>query len=135
MPLKVEIAQLAVLAELMMRGPQTPAELRPRVARMLPIESAEQLNSLLDSLEQRDLIERVPAGRGFRAERVAQRLSPGLHPLDAPASPAVHAAPEDPHAPTRAALATRVTELEATIGRLERQLRGLAQKLGEPLDP
>src|SRR5262245_29442341 len=41
--LKVEIAQLAVLAELMMRGPQTPAELRPRVARMLPIESAEQL--------------------------------------------------------------------------------------------
>jgi uncharacterized protein YceH (UPF0502 family) len=133
--LKVEIAQLAVLAELMMRGPQTPAELRPRVARMLPIESAEQLNSLLDSLEQRDLIERVPAGRGFRAERVAQRLSPGLHPLDAPASPAVQAAAEDPHAPTRAALAARVTELEATVGRLEQQLRGLAQKLGEPLEP
>ena len=37
--LKIEIAQLAVLAELLMRGPQTPAELRTRAGRMLPIES------------------------------------------------------------------------------------------------
>jgi uncharacterized protein YceH (UPF0502 family) len=132
--LKIEIAQLAVLAELMMRGPQTPAELRGRVARMVPVDSNEQLAALLGGLEERGMIERVPAGRGFRAERVAQRLCPGLHPLDAPATAAAQSASEDPLAPTRAALAARLQTVEATVERLERQLRGLAQKLGEPLD-
>ena len=132
--LKIEIAQLAVLAELMMRGPQTPAELRARVARMVPVDSNEQLAAMLGVLEERGMIERVPAGRGFRAERVAQRLCPGLHPLDAPAPAAVQAAAEDPLAPTRAALAARLQTVEGTVERLERQLRDLAQKLGEPLD-
>jgi uncharacterized protein len=132
--LKIEIAQLAVLAELMMRGPQTPAELRTRVARMVPVESNEQLAAMLGTLEERDMIERVPAGRGFRAERVAQRLCPGLHPFDGPAPAAAPSAPEDPPAPTRAALAARLQALEAVVERLERQLGGLAQKLGEPLD-
>src|SRR5215471_14653595 len=60
--LKFEIAQLALLAELMMRGAQTPAELRIRVGRMLPIDSPEHLASLLDPLETRGLIERIPPG-------------------------------------------------------------------------
>lgn len=132
--LKIEIAQLAVLAELMMRGPQTPAELRGRVARMVALESNEQLAPLLAVLEQRGMVERVPAGRGYRAERIAQRLCPGLHPLDEPAPATAQSAPEDPLAPTRAALAGRLQTVEATLERLERQLRGLAQKLGEPLD-
>jgi uncharacterized protein YceH (UPF0502 family) len=130
--LKVEIAELALLAELMMRGPQTFAELRSRVSRMVPIESPERLTAWLDALEQRAMIERVPAGRGFRAERFAQLLCPGLHPLDATAAPA--AMPEDMPAPTRVALATRVETLEATVRRLEEQLRTLAAKLGERLD-
>jgi len=37
--LKVEPVQLALLAELMMRGPQTPAELRVRAGRMMPIDA------------------------------------------------------------------------------------------------
>ena len=134
--LKVEIAQLALLAELLMRGPQTPAELRTRAARMVPIDSPERLIELLDPLLQRGLVERVPPGRGFRAERVAQRLCPGLHPLDAPAAVAAapEGAPEEAHAATRAALSARLEAVEATVARLERQLRGLAEKLGEPLD-
>jgi len=132
--LKVEPAQLALLAELMMRGPQTPAELRSRAARMIPIESPERLVELLAPLEQRGLVERIPSGRGFRAERVGQCLCPGLHPLDAPSATAVEVRPDEGHAPTRAALSARLDALEATLGRLERQLRRLADKLGEPLD-
>lgn len=133
--LKIEIAQLALLAELMMRGPQSLAELRTRAGRMLPIDSAERLAALLDPLLQRGLVERVPPGRGFRAERVAQRLSPGLHPLDAPAAPAAgDAAAEEAAAPTRALLASRLAAVEASVARLDRQLRALAEKLGEPLD-
>ena len=131
--LKVEIAQLALLAELMMRGPQTPAELRTRAGRMVPIESLERLAELIEPLERRGLIERIAPGRGFRAERLAQHLCSGLHPLDGPADP-VGTPHEDPHAPTRAALAERLQTLEATVTRLERQLRALSEKLGEPLE-
>src|SRR5262245_32076845 len=130
--LKVEIAELALLAELMMRGPQTVAELRSRVSRMVPIEPPERLTAWLDALEQRAMIERVPAGRGFRAERFAQLPWPGLHPLDGAATPA--AMPEDMPAPTRAALSARVDLLEETVRRLETQLRSLAAKLGESVE-
>src|SRR5262249_40692755 len=115
-----------------MRGPQTVAELRSRVSRMVPIESPERLTAWLDALEQRAMIERVPAGRGFRAERFAQLLCPGLHSLDGTAAPV--AMPEDMPAPTRGALAERVETLEATVRRLEEQLGRLAAKLGESLE-
>ena len=135
--MKIEIAQLAVLAELLMRGPQSYAELRTRAGRMLAIDSAERLNELLRPLEARGMIERVPAGRGSRVERVVQLLCPGLHALDTPfaAAPATApGAPEEAAAPTRAALSDRLANLEASVERLERQLRSLAGKLGEPLD-
>jgi uncharacterized protein YceH (UPF0502 family) len=134
--LKIEIAQLAVLAELLMRGPQTHNELRTRVSRMIPIDSPAHLDSLLQPLEARGLVERIPAGHGSRVERHVQCLCPGLHALDAPAAaPLVGAGVADEvHAPTRAALSDRLATLEATVERLERQLRGLADKLGEPLE-
>jgi len=136
--LKIEVSQLAILAELLMRGPQSLAELRTRAGRMIAIETAERLLELLAPLEARGMIERIPAGRGSRVERVVQLLCPGLHPLDRTpmtAAPAAAAgAPDEAAAPTRAALSERIAGLETTVERLERQLRGLAGKLGEPLD-
>ncbi|MBX3026608.1 DUF480 domain-containing protein [bacterium] len=134
--LKIEIGQLAVLAELLMRGPQTHNELRTRVGRMIPIASPAALDALLLPLESRGLVERIPAGHGSRVERHAQCLCPGLHALDAaaPTSVAAEGAPEEVHAPTRAALGDRIAALEASVERLQRQLRGLADKLGEPLE-
>ncbi|MDX2166502.1 MAG: DUF480 domain-containing protein [Deltaproteobacteria bacterium] len=135
--LKVEISQLALLAELLMRGPQSLAELRARTARMVPIDTAERLHELLDPLEARGMVARVPAGHGSRVERVVQCLCPDLHPLEthgvAPAA-SPGGAPEEASVATRAALAERITALEATVERLQRQLRGLAGKLGEPLE-
>lgn len=134
--LKVEIAQLAVLAELLMRGPQTHNELRTRVNRMIAIDSPAHLDALLAPLEARGMVERIAAGHGSRVERHMQCLSPGLHALDAapPGSVSSDGAPEEVHAQTRAALGDRITTLEAAVERLERQLRGLAGKLGEPLE-
>jgi uncharacterized protein YceH (UPF0502 family) len=134
--LKIEITQLAVLAELLMRGPETHNELRTRVSRMIPLDSPAQLDALLRPLEARGMVERIPAGHGSRVERHVQCLSPGLHALDAPgpASVASEGAPEEVHAPTRAALGDRIAALESTVEKLERQLRGLAGKLGEPLE-
>jgi hypothetical protein len=134
--LKIEIAQLALLAELLMRGPQSAAELRARAGRMLPIDSADRLEALLEPLEARGMVERIPAGRGSRVERLVQALCPDLHPLDAPAAAPLAApgAPAEAHPATRAALGERLAGLEQTVERLERQLRSLADKLGEPLD-
>ena len=131
--LKIEIGHLAVLAELLMRGAQSSAELRARAGRMIALDTPEQLTAMLDALAARGMVERVPPGRGSRVERHVQLLCPGLHPLDA-APPSAAAAPlEDPHAPTRAALASRLESVEAEVGRLRRQLDRLADKLGEPL--
>lgn len=64
--LGVEKAELAVMAELLLRGQQTLGELRARAARMeKSITGMEQLRPILNSLKAKNLIvELTPAGRG-----------------------------------------------------------------------
>jgi uncharacterized protein YceH (UPF0502 family) len=63
--LGVEKVELAVMAELLLRGAQTVGELRGRAARMEPIKDVAELQPTLDSLEQKGLIQYLsPPGRG-----------------------------------------------------------------------
>ncbi len=126
--LGLDVAQLAVMAELLMRGPQSPGELRTRVGRMSAIESLDQLTDILTPLIERGYVKRLPPLPGSRAERYVQLISSDLHPLDTPAPGA--------HAPTSAAgtLSTRVEALEAELERLRQQCRTLAAKLGQSFD-
>jgi uncharacterized protein YceH (UPF0502 family) len=63
--LGVEKAELAVMAELLLRGSQTVGELRGRAARMEPIKDLGELQPTLDSLESKGLIQYLtPPGRG-----------------------------------------------------------------------
>src|SRR5207245_889824 len=78
----LEAPALAVLAELLMRGPQTAGELRTRATRMQPLESLERLMEVLQPLIEQGLVQRVAPAPGSRAERFMQLLSPGLHPLE-----------------------------------------------------
>src|SRR6516225_7304859 len=60
----VEKVELAVLAELLLRGPQTEGELRARASRMEPIADLEALRAVLRPLTQRRLIiYLMPEGR------------------------------------------------------------------------
>lgn len=60
----VEKAELAVLAELFMRGPQTEGELRGRVSRMDPIEDIETLRGMCKKLSGRGFVVYLtPEGR------------------------------------------------------------------------
>jgi uncharacterized protein len=54
--LKVSKVELAVLAELLLRGPQTEGELRARASRMEPLEDLPALQAILDALTPRTLI-------------------------------------------------------------------------------
>ena len=121
-----------MLAELLMRGPQTPGDLRGRASRMAAIDSLDQLATILSTLIERGYVQRLPPLPGSRAERYVQLLSPDLHPLE-PAGSA-YAGGSSPAATlpsTSTALAARVATLEAEVERLREQVRLLSEKLGQ----
>src|SRR5437867_2232056 len=82
----------AVLAELLLRGPQTEGELRARASRMEPIDDLEALRGVLRPLRDRGLIVYLaPEGRrgttlthGFHARDELDHLRAGtaLQPAD-----------------------------------------------------
>lgn len=123
--------QAAILAELMMRGPQTRGDLRTRVSRMTPLDSLDVLAQHIDLLTQKGLIKRIPPARGSRAERFVQCLAPDAHPLDESEPNTAHATPASIQAQ---AASGKLEALEARVTKLERQLSNLAGKLGETLD-
>src|SRR3954471_3407198 len=79
--LHVRAAERAVLAELLLRGPQTLGELRGRASRMHPLESLDVVKNALRGLSVRDepLVRDLPPSPGSRAERYAQLLCPEAH--------------------------------------------------------
>lgn len=125
---------LAVLAELLLRGPQSLGELRTRASRMRALASVDELQTVLDRLTQRGHAKRVPPAAGSRAERFAQLLARTLH-LDGEPEEERAREPLAPR-PTAAGtdLAARVDQLEGDVASLRRQLSTLADKLGEPLE-
>ncbi len=62
-------AELAVLAVLMLRGAQTPGELRQRTERLHHFATLEQLEALLEALAERDLIARFDRRPGQKESR------------------------------------------------------------------
>ena len=82
--LRVRPAELALLAELLLRGPQTLGELRGRASRMHPFETLDDVKNMLRALAERDepMVKEVPPAPGSRAGRYAQLLCPDLHPLE-----------------------------------------------------
>jgi uncharacterized protein YceH (UPF0502 family) len=67
-------SQLALLAVLMLRGPQTAAELRTRCERIYPFASVADVESALTALAERELVRRLPRRPGEREERWTQLL-------------------------------------------------------------
>jgi uncharacterized protein YceH (UPF0502 family) len=128
----VGTAELVVLTELMLRGPQTAGELRSRASRMHRLGSLEELRNLLEHMGggAEPMVRRLPPAPGSRAARYAQLLCEDLHPLEA--CPSAADAGEVP-APAADAgeLARRVERLEAQADRLRRIVEHLARALGE----
>jgi uncharacterized protein len=88
--------ELAVLCVLMLRGPQTPGELKQRTERLHPLAD---LSAVLDALERligRELAERLPRRPGQKEERYTHLLGDDEAQPGAPAAPVVPApAPAD----------------------------------------
>jgi uncharacterized protein YceH (UPF0502 family) len=143
--LRGRAGELAVLAELLLRGPQTQGELRGRASRMHPMDTLDVVRDMLRALSDREepLVRQIPPSPGSRAERYMQLLAPDLHDVgdtSAAGSMAQSSASESAPAPQRHAapvgpssdgLADRVTALEAEVGQLRDALRKFAASLGE----
>jgi uncharacterized protein YceH (UPF0502 family) len=135
--LRLRTGAVAILAELLLRGPQTLGELRGRASRMHPMDSLEMVKDFLRELAEhpdqpdQPLAKMIPPSPGSRAERYVQLLCPDLHPLDVAES--AEAATSSAEAPA-ASLSQRVTALEAEVASLKQTVRRLAVALGEP-DP
>lgn len=133
--LGLEPAKLAILAELLMRGPQTKGELRTRTNRMKPMPTTEALDAHLSLLIKDGWVENLPPAPGSRAPRLGEKLSlesadrEALAPTPAPAISSLTPAAQQPASGIQA----RVDQLEAEVRDLRNALQGLAEKLGETL--
>lgn len=136
--LHVGPAFLAVLAELLLRGPQTLGEVRTRASRMVPIDSVEAAGDLLRTLCDRDepYVRRLAPIAGSRAERYAQLLCPDLHGIgDADGAVTATAGGGGvERSGHRRSLEDRVAALEGEVAALRVAVTRLAAAVGEP-DP
>ena len=116
--------EAALLCVLLLRGAQTPGELRQRCERMFAFASVDDVARALDGLasEERSLVSMLPPRPGQKERRYIQRLS-AASVLAEPASDAMDA-PAIPTLP----LAERVTALEAEVQRLRTELEGFRKQ-------
>jgi uncharacterized protein len=119
-------ADIAVLAVLMLRGPQTLGELKARTERLHRFGTLEDVQETLDALARRELAVRLARRPGQKEDRYAQLLGG-----DADEQPQPTAAAE-PSADLDLDLdLDRVGALERRVEQLERQVADLAGRLTE----
>ena len=126
--LGLDVPEQSVLAVLMLRGPQTSAELRARAERLHAFASVAAVDEVLARLADRGLArlnERRPGEREARWQQLVSTDSGGAAaaPVATPtyeAGPPVSSAP-----PGTGSLADRVAELEAQVADLAARLEQL----------
>jgi uncharacterized protein len=113
--LPMSSAEQAVMCVMMLRGPQTPGELKQRGERMHAFAGLDEVHSTLGALIERGLVARLERRPGQKEERYTQLLgedaqSPNGKPVSEFASPVSVAAPDD--------LRDRVARLEREVAEL-----------------
>jgi len=103
----------AVLAMLMLRGPQTLGEIRARCERMHPFASPSEVEEVLERLGDKQLAMQLPKAPGTKEARYAHLLS---------GEAAITHAVVDAEAGGAAPRGSRVGELEEEVRRLRQQL-------------
>ncbi|HKT88201.1 MAG TPA: YceH family protein [Candidatus Sulfotelmatobacter sp.] len=116
--------EIAIVCVLLLRGPQTPGELRSRTDRMYHFEALDDVISTLDRLAQREppLVRMLPRQPGTKEARYTHLFSGG--PPEQPAAPITRAS--SPDAPSSS---DRISNLEEEVARLRTELTEVQQQL------
>jgi uncharacterized protein len=120
--------EIAILCVLMLRGPQTPGELRTRAERMYAFEDLDAVHSALNLLMRREppLVKVLTRQPGTKESRF-------MHLLCGDVAPETQAAPEEPSVgagsgSTNTTDHERIAQLEAEVSELRRELETLREQ-------
>jgi uncharacterized protein len=138
--LGLDDGEISLLAVLMLRGPQTPGELKTRTERLHSFGDMSELGETLERLIERRLAVRLDRRPGQREERYAHVLSEdGAESEEerqgaAPAVPAPPAAAPAAPAPSAAVPAAsgneRIERIEQQLAELRAEIHALRDELG-----
>jgi uncharacterized protein YceH (UPF0502 family) len=115
--------ETALICVLLLRGPQTPGELRGRTERMFQFTGLDDVQSTLLHLMQREppLVKLLPRQPGTKEARYAHLFSGDIAPAEIPTVPATISSDEMD--------STRITRLEDEVATLRRELADLRQQI------
>jgi uncharacterized protein YceH (UPF0502 family) len=116
--LKVDRSEQALLAVLMLRGPQTPGELLQRTERLYHFEGAADLHAVIDRLIERELVARLGRRPGQREERYMHLLG-DAEPPEESAAPAPAPVEDD-----------RLARIERELAELRAEVEALREAIG-----
>jgi uncharacterized protein len=125
--LKFSKQELGIICVLLLRGPQTPGELRTRTNRLCEFADSGEVETTLKNLMSREdgpFIARLPRAAGARESRYAHLFSGNIESVEEPA-----AAEESPA--SGPSLSQRVSELEESVRQLRAESQALAEALAE----
>jgi uncharacterized protein len=118
-------AETALICVLLLRGPQTPGELRSRTERLHEFAEINDVIAGLQKLTEREppLVALMPRQPGARESRYAHLLSGPVESTQQPAAgqPAVHTAPMPEQD-------DRIAQLEATVAQLKADFESLKKR-------
>jgi hypothetical protein len=119
--LKFTPQELGIVCELLLRGPQTPGELRSRASRLCPLKDVTEVEHALDSLARRDdgpYVKRLPREPGKRESRFAHLFGGEIIGAD-----------ESETSPAPAAEPATIAQLEQRVARLEADMKAMSDRL------
>jgi uncharacterized protein len=113
--------EISLLTVLMLRGPQTPGELKQRSERLRRFDGIDAIERVLGGLAERELVARLPRRSGQKEERYAHLLGGEAPPSRAPA--------EEYRLSATPVGEDRLAVLERAVQRLRDDVAGLREEL------
>ena len=115
--------EAAIFCELLLRGPQTPGELRTRAERMHPFDDLSEAQSALQRLMNREppLVKLLARQPGTKESRYTHLLSGDANPVSSTLEPQAPAAPEREKIDAFSRLSSEIAELRTEVADLKQQ--------------
>jgi uncharacterized protein YceH (UPF0502 family) len=132
-PLKFSPQELGSLCVMLLRGPQTPGEIRTRTHRLCEFTDVEAVEATLNSLMTREdgpFIARLARAPGARESRYMHLFFGAIESAPDTDEDPDRSFAAEPGAPRAASLAERVAELESSVAELRRELAAIKSDRG-----